>query len=161
MTRAMQGTAQWPVRVRTAKTGALMVGAFVLLTACAVPLGSVSPSQRTESPSFDVGSLPPPSAFPSITAKERELSGTLVGESVGSCAYLRDPDGKRWAVAYPVGWQVIGGEDPKLVNPAGAVVARLGDPVTVRGEEARPGPAFCAGGTPFQASEVLSPSGSG
>lgn len=145
---------------RNAKSGALMVGALVLLTACAVHLGSVSPSQGTESPSFDVGSgsLQPPSAFPSTTAKERELSGTLIGESVGSCAYLRDPDGERWAVAYPVGWQVIGGEDPKLVNPAGAVVARLGDPVSVRGEEVQPGPAFCGAGTPFQASEVLSPS---
>ena len=113
--------------------------AFVL-AACAAPAGNPTetptPEQRpvestepTPTPSFDLASVQP-SREP--TAGD-ELTGVLGADSIeGGCGYLQTDDGTRYQVIYPAGWD-LALSPLQLTSPAGEVVARGGDEVTVRG----------------------------
>ena len=114
------------------------------------------PTDRSSAgPSLELS--PPP--LPVAPAHATEVIGTLVGEGGGSsCAYLAAADGTRWYVMYPVGWTLQTGDAPQLVAPDGRVVAHQGDTVHVTGGVPDSAPAFCTCGTPFEATEVLTPS---
>jgi hypothetical protein len=143
---------------------------IVVLAACASP-----ESRLTESgtPETSVEATPSPEATPTmepitreslIPASERpkaegggiELVGTLGADSVeGGCGYLEAPNGTRYQVIYPDGWQ-LQLSPLQLTSPEGEVVARGGDKVTVRGSEASDMVSICQIGPMFRASEVVS-----
>lgn len=84
------------------------------------------------------------------------ISGTLGADSVeGGCAYLQTDDGKRYEVVYPSGWRVQAAP-LSLTNPDGAVVARGGETIAVRGAEAGDMASTCQVGPIFRAVEVVS-----
>lgn len=126
------------------------LGLLLLLAACAAPAGEVS----SPLPSFRLIS---PKPSPPSELGGRELTGTLGFDDIeGGCAFLQTPDDVRYEVLYPEGWELQ--RSPlRLVSPTGAVVARAGDAVTVRGAEATDMSSICQIGPIFRASEVLSP----
>jgi hypothetical protein len=74
----------------------------------------------------------------------------------GGCAYLEAADGTRYEVLYPDGW-TLQVSPLELIGPDGAVHARAGDPVTLRGEIATDMASICQIGPIFRATEVVSP----
>jgi hypothetical protein len=86
-----------------------------------------------------------------------ELAGRLGSDSVeGGCAYLEAADGTRYQVVYPDGW-TLEPAPVQLIGPDGAVHARVGDIVTVRGAVADDMASICQIGPIFQATDVVSP----
>jgi hypothetical protein len=84
------------------------------------------------------------------------VTGTLGADSIeGGCGYLETADGTRYQVIYPDGWDLQLGP-VQLISPEGEVVARGGDTVTVRGEEATDMASICQIGPIFRATEVVS-----
>jgi hypothetical protein len=83
------------------------------------------------------------------------FTGTLGSDAIeGGCVYLETPDGRRLEVLYPDGWHVQ--RSPlALVGPDGTVVAEAGDPVTIRGAEARDMVSICQMGPIVRAVEVV------
>lgn len=81
-------------------------------------------------------------------------TGMLGSDSIeGGCAYLQAPDGRKYEVIYPDGWELR--KTPlELVAPDGTVVARAGDEVTVRGAQADMA-SICQIGPIIQATEVV------
>jgi hypothetical protein len=71
----------------------------------------------------------------------------------GGCAYLQAPDGGKYEVIYPDGWE-LRLAPLELVAPDGTVVARAGDEVTVRGAEADMA-SICQIGPIIRATEVV------
>ena len=61
------------------------------------------------------------------------ISGMLTADTVeGGAAILLAADGSRYELLPPPGWQLDG--RARLRDPDGAVVARAGDRITIRGE---------------------------
>ena len=84
------------------------------------------------------------------------MTGVLGADSVeGGCTYLEAPDGVRYQVIYPDGWQVQA-SPLQLENPAGEVVATGGETITVRGRVADDMASICQIGQIFLATEVVS-----
>jgi hypothetical protein len=88
--------------------------------------GSASPS-----PSLELASQKP-----SVVGAETTYSGVLGADSIeGGCSYLQTADGKRYELLPPDGWHLDKGS-AQLTGPDGALVARAGDAITVKGHEA-------------------------
>ncbi len=138
---------------------------LLILSACAVGIGSSeAPAESTEetrmtsdhstsTPSLELSSVQP-SRAPS--GDEVELTGVLGADSIeGGCGYLLASNGTRFQVIYPDGW-TLQLSPLQLTSPNGAVIARGGDEVTVRGSEATDMASICQIGPIFQANEVAS-----
>jgi len=134
------------------------------IAACAAPAvnptETPTPEQRpVESPgptptaSFDLASEQPSRE----STGGDELTGVLGADSIeGGCGYLQTDDGTRYQVIYPEGWD-LELSPLQLTSPAGDVVARGGDEVTVRGSVATDMASICQIGPIFQATEVVTP----
>lgn len=89
------------------------------------------------------------------TAEAVAITGALAGDphlEGGDCVWVETDEGS-YQVRWPAGWQVD--TDPvELVDPDGAVVARGGDPVRVRGAEIDGLAGVCQTGTLFEATEA-------
>jgi hypothetical protein len=82
------------------------------------------------------GSLQLASQKPSVVGGETTYSGVLGADSIeGGCSYLQTADGQRYELIPPDGWQLDKGS-AQLTGPDGALVARAGDTITVKGHEA-------------------------
>ena len=67
---------------------------------------------------------------------EATYSGVLGADSIeGGCSYLQTADGQRYELIPPEGWHLDKGS-AQLTGPDGAVFARAGDTITVKGHEA-------------------------
>lgn len=131
---------------------------LIIGLACAVALAACTagegPAPSEEGSMEPRQSLHPESIAPS--GLERELTGTLGADSVeGGCAYLESAQGTKYEVIYPDGWRVQA-SPLQLTDPDGQVVATGGEPVTVRGAEARDMGSICQIGPIFLATEVVS-----
>lgn len=134
----------------------------VAIAACAAPAGN--PTQ-TPMPEQSAVESPEPTPTPSLDLESRqpsrepasgdELTGVLGADTIeGGCGYLQTQDGTRYQVIYPEGWDLQLGP-LQLTSPAGEVVARGGDEVTVRGSLATDMASICQIGPIFQATEVV------
>jgi hypothetical protein len=113
--------------------------------------GAGEPSQvGAASPSLELASPQPPKSGAAATT----YSGVLASDAIeGGCAYLQAPDGRKYEVIYPDGWELR--KSPlELIASDGRVVARAGDQVTVRGAEADM-VSVCQIGPIIQATEVV------
>jgi hypothetical protein len=112
--------------------------------------GTGEPSQvGAASPSLELASQQPTKGGPAAT-----YTGVLASDAIeGGCAYVQAPEGRKYEVIYPDGWELR--KSPlELVSPDGRVVARAGDEVTVRGAEADM-VSVCQLGPIIQATEVV------
>lgn len=112
--------------------------------------GAGEPSQvGAASPGLELASQQPTKGGPA-----RTYTGVLASDAIeGGCAYVQAPDGRRYEVIYPDGWELR--KSPlELVSPDGLVVARAGDEVTVRGAKADM-VSVCQLGPTIQATEVV------
>ncbi len=126
------------------------------LAACASAGSSVDPSPE----SSDSGdptpreSLRPSSQQPTAAPEGDPLTGRLGADSIeGGCGYLEAPDGTRYEVIYPDGWD-LRLAPLELIAPDGSVVARGGDEVTVIGAPAGDMASICQIGPIFRATAV-------
>ena len=142
-----------------------LVALVCLLTVSGCGAGPAS----TDTPSATPEETPVPSAEPTPSASLTisssqpsrapsnagdELTGVLGADSIeGGCGYLQTPDRTRYEVIYPDGWQ-LQLSPLQLTSPEGEIVARGGDEVTVRGEEAADMASICQIGPIFRATEV-------
>jgi len=109
----------------------------------------------TPSPSLELASQQP-SRSPGGTGGE-ELTGRLGADAVeGGCGYLQAEDRTRYEVIYPDGWH-LQLSPLQLMSPAGDIVARGGDAVTVRGTLAGDLASICQIGPIFRADAVVVP----
>jgi hypothetical protein len=119
-------------------------------------LTSDRPPASTGSPSLELAS-PQPSK--STAGGGRIYTGILGSDAIeGGCVYLQTADGQRLEVIYPDGWTVRRAP-AALVDPSGAVVARPGDEVTIRGDEATDMMSICQIGPIIRATEVVTVGG--
>jgi hypothetical protein len=82
------------------------------------------------------GSLELASQKPSRGGAETTYTGVLGADSIeGGCSYLQTADGQRYELIPPDGWQLDKGS-AQLTGPDGAVFARAGDAITVKGHQA-------------------------
>lgn len=134
----------------------------LIVAACAgAGTGGASPSSpATSSPgaSDAAPSLVPASDQPSPVGTpgqgDQRLTGTLGADSIeGGCGYLETPDGTRYQVSYPDGWE-LSLSPLELRDPDGNVVAGPGDEVTVTGEVATDMASICQIGPIFRAASV-------
>lgn len=141
----------------------LVLLATVALTACATD-GGTEPTLETTTPTPEPTSeptseptasrRPTPNASPDATSADT-LTGRLGADTIeGGCTYLEAPDGTRWEVVYPDGWEVRA-EPLSLTSANGEVVARGGESITVRGRAATDMASICQIGPIFEASEVV------
>ena len=73
---------------------------------------------------------------PSAVGADATYSGVLGADSIeGGCTYLQTADGKRYELIPPDGWHLDKGS-AQLTGPDGALIARAGDAITVKGHEA-------------------------
>lgn len=88
------------------------------------------------------------------TGVAEDLTGTLEGDAAleGGCAWLDTPTG-RFEVTYPDGYELA--FDPLRLEGPDGVVARAGDPVTVRGHIDDSISTLCQTGRIFTATEVV------
>jgi hypothetical protein len=116
------------------------------------PVTSEGPSDASPSASLELASPQPSKSAP---GGGRLYTGTLGSDAIeGGCTYLQTADGQRLEVIYPDGWNVQ--RAPlALVDPGGQVVARAGDEVTIRGDEAQDMVSICQIGPIVRATEVL------
>ena len=140
--------------------GPLLIG--LILAACAgtgagdeSPSSPASPSQGASDPA---PSLVPASEQPSPVGTPAEgdqrITGTLGADSIeGGCGYLQAPDGTRYQVSYPDGWE-LSLSPLELRDPDGTVFAGAGDEVTVTGEVATDMASICQIGPIFRAVTV-------
>jgi hypothetical protein len=144
----------------------LSLTTVVILAACAStgsgPTDSTGPTDSATpeaTPSMDPTfreSLFPATPKPDPVGGGVELVGTLGADSIeGGCGYLEAANGTRYQVIYPDGWQ-LELSPLQLISAEGEVVARGGDRVTVRGNEASDMVSICQIGPMFRASEVVS-----
>lgn len=93
--------------------------------------GSSGAGGSSPSPSLELASQKP-----SMVGADATYSGVLGADSIeGGCSYLQTADGKRYELIPPDGWQLDKGS-AQLTGPDGALVARAGDTITVKGHEA-------------------------
>jgi hypothetical protein len=136
---------------------------------CAASLAACAglASQPTSSPTREETSMESPAPSSShpielssqqpslVPGEEVTLTGVLGADAVeGGCGYLEAPDGVRFEIIYPAGWD-LQLSPLQLTSPAGDVVARGGDEVTVRGEETSEMASICQIGPIFRAREVV------
>lgn len=117
---------------------AVLLLAVVLMNGCSGSGGAASPGgdgSGGAEPSA-TSSLELASQKPSAVGGETTYSGVLGADSIeGGCSYLQTADGKRYELIPPDGWQLDKGT-AQLTGPDGALVARAGDAITVKGHEA-------------------------
>lgn len=124
-------------RGRWAAAAALLL-VVVLMNGCSGSGGAASPggdgsggAEPSATPSLRLASQKP-----SAVGRETTYSGVLGADSIeGGCSYLQTADGKRYELIPPDGWQLDKGS-AQLTGPDGALVARAGDAITVKGHEA-------------------------
>ena len=110
----------------------------VVMNGCSGSGGAASPqgdsssgAGASASPSLELASQKP-----SVVGADTTYSGVLGADSIeGGCSYLQTADGKRYELIPPDGWQLDKGS-AQLTGPDGAIVARAGDAITVKGHEA-------------------------
>ena len=119
------------------------------------PGGSGAAGTGEPSPAGPAGpSLELASQQPSKSGAAGTYTGMLGSDAIeGGCAYLQAPDGRKYQVLYPDGWE-LRMSPLELIAPDGTVVARAGDEVTVRGAEADMA-STCQIGPIIQATEVV------
>jgi hypothetical protein len=140
-----------------------------LLTAALAACGSSALSDDATAPSADLmpsatpsasieptpaeRSEPPPSPQPSAArslAAGMTVSGTLNFDQIeGGCTSLNAEDGTRYEVIWPDGWTLDSSSN--LIDASGAVVAQVGDTVTVAGRITHDMASICQIGPIFEA----------
>jgi hypothetical protein len=139
----------------------IAVLAMLGLVACAGS-GSTSSGQ----PSLDVPSREPsPSATASLVAASEQpspsaadeidstITGTISFDDIeGGCTSLVARDGTRYELILPDGWTLDSSSN--LIDPSGAVVAAIGDVVTVGGHLEPDMASICQIGPIFQAVDI-------
>ncbi len=139
----------------------IVIGTALLafaLAACSSAGTSVdtSPDRSDGNDATPRASLRPSSQKPTTTPEGDPLTGRLGTDSVeGGCGYLATPDGTRYEVIYPEGWE-LRLTPLELIAPDGSVVARGGDEVTVVGATAGDMASICQIGPIFRATAVES-----
>jgi hypothetical protein len=122
-------------RARAVVPAAILLG-FVMAgcsggSGASGPSGSAEPPANGASPSLQLAS-PRGSGSGAI----QTYVGVLGSDSIeGGCTYLQTSDGQKYEVIPPDGWQ-LQKSPAAFVAPDGQVVARVGEIVTVRGNEA-------------------------
>ncbi len=124
---------------------AALVVAVVVLMGCAGSGGEASSPGGAAAPgsggaggaaSSPSESLELASQKPSPGGAETIYSGVLGADSIeGGCSYLQTADGQRYELIPPDGWELDKGS-AQLTGPDGAVFARAGDAITVKGHQA-------------------------
>ena len=88
----------------------------------------------------------------------RSVTGLLSFDDIeGGCAFIQTPEGTKFEVLYPQGWQ-LDRAAAVLRGPSGEVV-HAGDPLTVKGSVATDRSSICQVGPIFQATAVEIPKG--
>lgn len=129
----------------------------LILAGCTAPdLGGDAQSDgvRTPADGTPTRSLSLASEQP-VPSGSEVVTGRLGADAVeGGCGYIQAVDGTRYEVRYPAGWKLT--LNPlQLAAPDGAIVARGGDEVTVRGVIADDVASTCQIGPIFRATEVV------
>ena len=131
----------------------VLILGLVALTGCAAGGGPTASSSEQASPSPSDDFVSPTPAPP---GNEKTITGTFGSDAIeGGCAYLQAADGTRYQVLYPDPWKLERGPF-RLIGPDGAVVARGGETITVRGSIADDMASTCQIGPIFRATEVVS-----
>lgn len=127
------------------------------LAACSSAGSSVEPSpEGSDGGQTPRASLRPSSQKPTTAPDGDPLTGRLGADSIeGGCGYLETPDGTRYEVIYPEGWE-LRLTPLELIAPDGSVVARGGDEVTVIGAPAGDMASICQIGPIFRTTAVES-----
>jgi hypothetical protein len=139
---------------RWAGAAALITGAL-LMAGCSGGASSSGPAEPTATPpaASPSGSLELTSPKAPAGA-ETTYTGVLRSDAIeGGCAYVQTVDGQKYEVIPPDGWQ-LQKAPAAFVDPAGQVVARAGDVVTVHGHEADM-MSICQIGPIIQATEIV------
>ena len=122
-------------RDRWAATATLLL-MVVVMNGCSGTGGAASSQGGSGAAASASASLELASQKPSVVGADATYSGVLGADSIeGGCSYLQTADGKRYELIPPDGWQLDKGS-AQLTGPDGALVARAGDAVTVKGHEA-------------------------
>lgn len=139
------------------RAGLAVLTVVLLMAGCsgggaASPDASTGPSPSTEgagaSPTLEL-ETPKPGGV-----GEERYTGVLASDAIeGGCAFIRTPDGQRYQVIPPDGWE-LRATPAELIAPDGRVVARVGDQVTIVGHEADM-VSICQIGPIIQATEVV------
>ena len=135
---------------------AVLVLMVVVMNGCSGsggPASSGAGSGGSGSGSSPSQSLELSSQKPTAVGADTTYSGVLGADSIeGGCTYLQTADGKRYELIPPDGWQLDKGS-AQLTGPDGALVARAGNAITVKGHEADM-VSICQIGPIIQASEI-------
>lgn len=141
------GRGRWPA-------AAALLLMVVVMNGCSGSGGAASSgggaggSGASASPSLELASQKP-----SVVGGDATYTGVLGADSIeGGCSYLQTADGKRYELIPPDGWQLDKGS-AQLTGPDGALVARAGDAITVKGHEADM-VSICQIGPIIQAAEI-------
>ena len=136
----------------------LIVLTALLLAGCGASGASQTASNASSadptagsSPSDEPTRAVDPSATPASI--EDTIVGTVGFDDIeGGCTYLQTADGTRYEVVWPEGWSL----DPELnvIDPSGAIVAGVGDELTIGGRIAGDLASICQIGPIFEAVEV-------
>ena len=123
-------------RDRWAAAATLLV-MVVVMNGCSGSGGAASSGGGSGSPGASANpSLELASQKPSAVGADATYTGVLGADSIeGGCSYLQTADGKRYELIPPDGWTLDKGS-AQLTGPDGALVARAGDAITVKGHEA-------------------------
>lgn len=134
----------------------------IAIAACAAPASNPTQTPTPEQSPVETPEPSPTASFDRASEQPSrgpaggdELTGVLGADTIeGGCGYLETPDGTRYQVIYPEGWD-LELSPLQLTSPTGDVVARGGDEVTVRGSVATDMASICQIGPIFQATEVV------
>jgi hypothetical protein len=131
-----------------ALVGLVMAGCSGGPSSSGAPGPTATPPAASPSESLELNSPKAPAGT------EETYTGVLRSDAIeGGCAYLQTADGQKYEVIPPDGWQ-LQKAPAALVDPSGQVVARAGDVITVRGQEADM-MSICQVGPIVQASEIV------
>lgn len=109
-----------------------------------------APSTSAAAPSASL-ELASPKSPP---AGANTYTGVLRSDAIeGGCVYLQTADGQKYEVIPPDGWE-LQKAPAAVVSPAGQVVAKAGDVITVRGNEADM-MSICQIGPIIQATDIV------
>lgn len=140
----------------------IAVACALVIAACAAPADNPTETPTSEQRPVESPEPTPTASFHAASEQPSpepvggdELTGVLGADSIeGGCGYLQTDDGTRYQVIYPSGWDLT--LSPlQLTSPAGEVVARGGDEVTVRGSVSTDMASICQIGPIFQATAVV------
>ncbi len=132
------------------------LGAVALLAACGVE--DVTAPDEATPPAETPGDEEPRDDTRTDEPEEGralQITGTFDGDPQleGGCAWVDAPDGTRYEVLWPEGYEVDF-DRMRLLGPEGEEVAASGDTVTVEGAVAEDMASFCMVGTLFEATAV-------